>query len=209
MADFLESPRFPDKIAFGAIGGPTWKTAVATTTGGIERRMAPWEYPRCRYVLSQAPRSIAEFQELLNFFNAVRGRAVGFRWRDWLDYSATTSTGRIGRTGYGGGAGKDPDGKYYLYKVYQMGAETVLRRIRKPVAGTIKCYANGVLKSYSVNTATGEVGVFLADDTAGTTLRWEGEFDVPVRFDVDELRAELIAPDLVQWSNIELVEIRT
>lgn len=208
MNEFIESPRFPDKIAYGAVGGPTWKTSVATTTGGIETRSVAWEYPRCRYVLSQVPQSKSDFQQLLAFFNNVRGRGVGFRFKDWLDYSVTTTDGWIGRTGYGGGAGKDPDGKYYLYKAYIIGSNTYVRRIRKPVSGTVQTYVNGSPTGMPINYTTGEVTVAPAYDLTTNELRWAGEFDVPVRFDVDELRAEIIAPDLVQWQNIELVELR-
>ena len=33
---FLESPRFPGKISFGATGGPQWQTDIAMLDSGVE-----------------------------------------------------------------------------------------------------------------------------------------------------------------------------
>lgn len=40
------------------------------------------------------------------------------------------------------------------------------------------------------------------------TLTWAGEFDVPCRFDVDQLRGEILAKDVFGWGQIPIVEVR-
>ena len=43
---------------------------------------------------------------------------------------------------------------------------------------------------------------------ATETLTWAGEFDVPVRFDTDQMRTAILTSWLHSWGNIPVVEIR-
>ena len=81
-------------------------------------------------------------------------------------------------------------------------------------------------RSHLINSVVGPVFV-LATNTAGKTianagsnatgrkfaqstdtLAWSGQFDVPMRFDTDQLVGQIIAPNLYSWSSIPLVEVR-
>ena len=92
MANFtvpsIINKRFPKEINFGFSGGPVFFTQVASTTGGHEQRQQNWEAARHRYSASHEVKTRAELKELLNFFMAVRGMAVGFRFVDWNDWSS-------------------------------------------------------------------------------------------------------------------------
>jgi len=46
---FLESPRFPDNIAFGATVGPTYMTVVTPIYSGRESRTIAWTQARCHF----------------------------------------------------------------------------------------------------------------------------------------------------------------
>jgi uncharacterized protein (TIGR02217 family) len=72
--------------------------------------------------------------------------------------------------------------------VYPSGGVNGLRKIVKPVFGSVKVYDGDSLVTASVDTTTGVVTGVLGD-----SLTWTGEFDTPVRFDTDQLRTEFIA----------------
>jgi uncharacterized protein (TIGR02217 family) len=136
---FLESPRFPEKISYGAVGGPVYKTDVVIVNSGFEQRNAVWSQARASYNVAHAARDRDMMAEIIAFFRSVKGRAIGFRFKDWLDYKATNVEGFLG-TGVGTGLPT-----YQLKKKYEAGVNFELRDIRKPVAGTVRVYLNNAL----------------------------------------------------------------
>ncbi len=153
---FIETPRFPEDISFGATGGPQFLTDVVTVNSGAESRAAVWAQGRAVYDVSHAARTQAQHVVLLNFFRAVQGRTHGFRFKDELDYQATTANGVLG-TGVGTGAPT-----YQLGKSYAAGALAFVRSIRKPVSGTVAIYRNAGLA-----TAGSGAGQYALDTTTG------------------------------------------
>lgn len=137
---FIESPRFPEDISYGAVGGPGYLTDVVTVNSGYEFRTQVWSQARSVYNVSHAARTAAQHTTLLQFFRAARGRTHGFRFKDWLDYTVTTSNGVLG-TGVGTGVPT-----YQLSKKYITGSQTEYRAIYKPVAAspTPALYRNAV-----------------------------------------------------------------
>src|SRR3989304_50940 len=109
MPDFLESPRFPVDISFGAQGGPGYNTAITTVRSGRESRLARWVDSRAKYDVSYGVRTQKQLDALIAFFRTVRGQAIGFRLKDWADYrdisitGGVTSVGILGATGIGTG----------------------------------------------------------------------------------------------------------
>lgn len=87
MAEFVEET-LDLGIDYGALGGPEFSTAIVQTASGREARNINWEEERGRWQLGNRAVSRAEKDTLLQFFRARRGRAVGFRWRDWGDFAA-------------------------------------------------------------------------------------------------------------------------
>lgn len=47
---------FPMCIAFGAVGGPEWKTVIAENQGGFEKTNQIWVFNRHSYDVSTAAR---------------------------------------------------------------------------------------------------------------------------------------------------------
>ena len=135
---FIESPRFPECISYGATGGPAYKTDVVVVNSGYEQRNATWAQARSMYDVSHAARDPSLMKQLIAFFRAAKGRALGFRFKDWLDYEVEATDGRLG-TGPSTGV-RD----YQLTKVYTAGTSTEYRDIRKPVLNSVKVYSNGV-----------------------------------------------------------------
>lgn len=205
---FIESPRFPDAVAHGAVGGPVFSTDVVELDSGYESRNQRWSAPRARWSIGLAPLDETDRDDVIAFIRAVaKGKLNGFRFKDFNDYAATISQGVLTATGIN---------TYQLYKRYTTGGNSVDRAITKPVSGAITIQ-NGLGQTlvsgvdYSLATTTGIVTV-LGSPTPVPTA-WSGQFDVPVRLDSDEPRLRALDGSytgglITQWESIELLELR-
>lgn len=202
---FFESPRFPDGIAHGATGGPGWSTVVVVAASGRESRAGAWAYPRHTWDVSQGIDTQSDFDELLAFFLAAKGRLNGWRFKDWADYATTHTTGKVSGI---------TSTTFQLVKRYTSGAQTTDRRIRKPIASGFELKDSGVTLTlttdYTLDATTGIVTT--ATTRTAANLTWAGEFDVPMRFDTDRLERRLIGSRdpqrgfLHEWGSIPIVE---
>jgi uncharacterized protein (TIGR02217 family) len=170
---FLETPRFPDDLAFWARGGVSYNTNVAASTSGREQRNILWSYGRGQWDLQNTYRTnggVADaysIQTLRNFFRVAKGQAYGFRFRDWTDYldegggilgaPLTTYIPFNAPTGTGSGIPT-----LQLYKQYDMAPLADYRLVQKPLAASI--YRNAIQVAagtgpgeYSLDTTTGLV----------------------------------------------------
>ncbi|MDE5062512.1 TIGR02217 family protein [Wolbachia endosymbiont of Drosophila tsacasi] len=191
--------RFPKNISYGSTGGPEFSTDVVTTHNGCEQRNINWSRARARYNIAYGVRSSEQLTELITFFHARKGKAIGFRFKDWSDFTVINQEIGIG------------DSKkmtFQLIKTYISGKDKHTRMIKKPVYDTIKIYLDDEeTKKYSVNYSTGEI-TFIKPPAKGTTITASFEFDVPVRFDTDYLNASIDNYGSNSWSNIPLVEVK-
>ena len=89
------------------------------------------------------------------------------------------------------------------------GAQTWVRAITKPVAGTVRVALGMVeqMSGWTVDTTTGVV-TFTTAPAGGVIVRAGFEFDVPVRFDSDTLDVTLDFERLGSITSIPLLEIR-
>lgn len=202
---FLETPRFPDDIAYGSKGGPTYKTSVIVQASGYEKRNIAWAQARHQYDVSYGIRNQTQLDALLKFFHSVRGRAHSFRFKDFSDFHTGTPAGH-GPSGtpvtaptkddYSIGTGNGSQTQFQLIKLYVTGALTATRDIRKPINGTVLIALDGVLQTegggndYTIDYSTGIV-TFNSPPAGSVDVTWGGQFDVPCRFDTDELTTVL------------------
>ena len=192
MTTFIESPRFPDDISYNSRGGPAWSTSVVTANSGAERRNQAWSYPRHEFDVAYGANTLARLENMLSFFHVVAGKAIGFRYKDWLDFKSCGRTGTPAATDCAIGTGDGVTAAFQLKKVYTQGAYSRSRKILKPIAATVLIAVAGVTKTvtthYTLDAATGIV-TFTGGNlpTAGQAVTWGGEFDVPCRFDTDRL----------------------
>jgi uncharacterized protein (TIGR02217 family) len=198
---FLETPRFPDRIAYGAQGGPEFSTQVVVTAGGNESRNARWAYPRQRWDVSQGINSQADFENLRAFFMIAQGRRNGWRFKDWTDFRVTATQSAVVQLS---------STTWQLAKRYALGGASVLRPITKPVTGTVVAQVSAAPVAHTVDYTTGVLTIASAPATAAIT--WSGEFDVPMRFDTDALQARVVARNqqkglLHAWESIPVVEL--
>jgi uncharacterized protein (TIGR02217 family) len=143
----------------------------------------------------------AQLDELIAFFRARKGRAHGFRFKDWTDFKAS---------GQLLGTGDDAETMFQLVKHYPSGTVIEVRTITKPVASTVRVYFDGVeqVSGWSVDMTTGRV-TFGTPPTAGVQITADFELDVPVRFDTDHMAVTIESFKLHRWQQIPIVELRT
>lgn len=193
---FIETPRFPDKVSFGATGGPAFNTDVVVVESGQEQRNQVWSQGRASYEVSHAARLPEQYEPLQAYFRAMRGRLHSFRFKDWSDYTATEAQGAFVEI---------TSTTFQMVKVYTAGSQTESRTISKPVLNSVTVVGG---TSPVVDYTTGIVTV-----DSGTPTAWSGEFDVPCRFDTDQMRGEILDKNnargfIIGWNSIPIVEVR-
>lgn len=216
---FLDAPRFPERVSFGAIGGPGYLTEIVIVASGQESRNQARTQALGAWDVSHAARLPAEYNQLKAHFRIMRGRVNSFRFKDWSDYTASIDEGLLLPV-------DDSDTIFQLYKRYTFGAFTEDRYISKPALNfdgnpahdLVALYKNGVRMTYGAGPSQctfderyGRV-VFGTPITEEDELAWAGEFDVPCRYDTDQLKGEIIEKSVAHgfimgWQSIPLVEI--
>ena len=201
--------RFPDNIGRGARGGPERRTQIVERASGDEERNASWANSRRRYDVAYGIRRADDLAAVVAFFEARNGRLHGFRFKDWADYRSGLPSQPPGPTDQALGTGDGATTAFQLVKRYASGAQSWVRTIGKPVAGTVRVALAGVEQAsgWSVDTAIGLV-TFATAPAAGVAITAGFEFDVPVRFDSDALDVTLDIERLGSITSIPLLEIR-
>lgn len=199
--------RLLDAVSYGSEFGQEFRTRIVSLKSGHERRNIEWSMPLGRYsVLYQALRP-EDHGHVRDAHMASMGSAIGFRFKDWVDFQAdledfATGTGELQSV--------------QLTKRYRFGPVTLDRVIHKPVTGTVQVFEwdedpenYPVPIAATVNYLTGHVA-FTA--TEGYAVLWSGEFDIPVRFSDDRLDVDPVAlscgGQYLLATDVELQEIR-
>lgn len=208
FADFHEV-RFPTDISRGARGGPVRKTDVVTLASGREHRNARWAHSRRKFDAGYGVKTLANLAAVIAFFEERRGRLIGFRWRDRLDWHSGLASGSPGPFDQRIGSGDGVLRQFQLVKTYGGPNAPYARPIRKPVAGTVRVAVGPVelaASAFVVDASTGLVTLNIAPAN-GMIVSAGFEFDVPVRFDSDELDVELSAFEAGEIPRIPLIEL--
>jgi uncharacterized protein (TIGR02217 family) len=198
--------RLSDRIERGAVFGPMWSTTLPQARGGAEYPNRNWTYPLHGGDIAMALRTNADFEAVRAMFYNVYGMTDCFRFRDWSDYQLTqTNSSLVFITG----------STWQINRVYSIGSCSFVRPILKIAdspaaviyrnrASVISVATSSVATSTGIATISGHVG--------GDTYTCVGQFDVPVRFGVDIMRAENVqsgaADFLMRWSAVPIIERR-
>jgi uncharacterized protein (TIGR02217 family) len=206
----FDDVRFPTAIARGATGGPERKTDIVTTASGREERNARWANSRRRYNIGFGVKSLTDIQAVVRFFEERRGRLHAFRFKDFTDFKSCTATATPAATDQVIGTGTGSLTTFQLVKTYGAGNRAYVRMVSAPVVGTVLVAVNGVATTqFTVNATTGVV-TFNAGalPAAGAVVTAGYQFDVPVRFDTDQLSINLAHFEAGEIPDITLVEVR-
>lgn len=210
--------RFPTDISYNSRGGPGYNTNVVVMDGGNEERVSRWESAKREYDVRYGIKSPDQMQTLHAFFMQMKGALIGFRYKDWLDYDSC-STGHhyqgaaasITNADQTLGTGDGTITQFQLVKRYNSVNGNVVRNITKPVIGTILIALDGVNQTsgFTVDTTTGLV-TFSTAPALSVVITAGFEFDVPVRFGVDNdksFKAAIVDYGYGNLDPITLVEI--
>jgi uncharacterized protein (TIGR02217 family) len=203
--------RFPASLSFGAVGGPERRTEIVTLANGYEERNSPWSQSRRRFDAGMGLRSLDDVAALIAFFEARAGQLHAFRWKDWSDFKSSLPNSAVTPADQRIGTGDNADVTFDLVKAYVSGAQTHLRRIVKPVFGTVRVAVGGDERQesidWTVNLATGRI-TFAEPPETGAAVTAGFEFDVPVRFDTDRIASSVASFRAGEVPSVPVVEVR-
>ncbi|MCE4223082.1 DUF2460 domain-containing protein [Methylobacterium sp. C25] len=209
-SDFHEV-RFPLDVALRGSGGPSRLTEIVTLASGREHRNSRWADSRRRYDAGLGIRTLDALHAVLGFFEERRGRLYGFRYRDRVDFRSGPPSAAPGPTDQPLSMGDGSTTVFALAKTYGSGPAPYRRAIAKPVSGSVRIAVNGIevpLADFVCDATTGLVTFATSSVPApGAVVTAGYEFDVPVRFDTDELVIDLAAFTAGEIPKVPLVEI--
>jgi uncharacterized protein (TIGR02217 family) len=203
--------QFPNDFALGATGGPIRRTEVITLGSGKEQRNARWAHSRRRYNAGYGIKTFEDLQAVIEFFEERRGRLFGFRFKDPLDYKSSQGKSSVSSLDQLIATGDGTTTSFELTKRYGDEETGYVRRIQKPVVGTVKVAVddNPVPDNdFMVDWVNGKIE-FNSGKAPGLdqAITAGFEFDIPVRFDADEIIINMTHFEAGDIPSIPLVEL--
>lgn len=200
--------RFPLAVGFDAVGGPEFATQVAELASGHEQRNLLWAQARLRYDAGLGVRSEADLEKVVGFFRARRGQAFAFRFRDPMDWSSAEIASDIGPRDQLLGTGDGLVTRFPLVKRYGAPEMEEVRRITRPVAGSVRVSVAGQEVTAGWTLEDGGMVQFEVPPAAQAEVCAGYLFDVPVRFASDRLDVSVSGVRSGEIQSIPLVEVR-
>lgn len=189
--------RFPSDIRYGFTGGPVYQTDISSADPAKQKRRSRFADPVYQFS-ADLQRFENNMPELIAFFRLAKGALNSFRFKDWLDYSATDQ--QIG-------TGDGTKTTFQLIKIYTVDAYSEQRIITKPVLGTVVVKVNGITETgLTIDHTTGIIEFNTAPAPAAS-ITASFEFDVHVRFDQDALPISKNNPTTFDAAAIKLIEV--
>jgi uncharacterized protein (TIGR02217 family) len=190
--------RLPVDVERGARGGPGFKTTIVTSATGSEQRNSEWSRSRATYDIGYGINNRTRLGDVYDFFLARRGRARAFRFKDWIDFEAVAEP--VGTTG-------NPLTRQ-LQITYPDTVNAYVREIIMPVVSTLIVYVNNFVVATPAIYTLGADGVLTFGSDPGVNVKATFEFDVPVRFDTDDLSVTLNTYTEGEITSIPIVEVK-
>lgn len=194
--------KFPDSVSYTSIGGPQFSTKITSLRTGGEIRSPQWETSKSKYVINQVFKTKEQIDEIVAIFYIVKGKAYSFRFKDWMDFSATKQ--KISKVV----TSTETENILQIEKSYEFNNNTISRKITKIVPNSeIVYYQDNILNkdTYIIDNTNGTLTIENSIDIELLCISFE--FDVEVRFDIDNLHISF-SKDMALFNsnNILLVE---
>lgn len=165
---------------------------------------------RHEFDLSFVIRAEEHYRSIKAHHAQVRGRARAWALQNPLDKDCTLADGVAIEDNEGA-----PSGTFAFCKRYGSGADAYLHRIRLPLNdGALQIWRNGSSNVTGAATIAWIGGTFtITGHTSGDVYTWSGNFDLPVRYDIDKLPSLVIDRSnskglLVRCDSIPVVEVK-
>ncbi len=206
--------RLPIGIERLSPGGPGFSTSVITLASGHERRSVLWEITRGKWNIGYGVKKKEDMEAVIARFYAAEGKAHGWRFKDWGDFELgdtldVNTRQLIGLT-------DTVKTTFQVFKRYTSGPIDYDRELNKIVLFTARLWADNLEKTegggadewtLDYNTGLFTVGATIVALDA-KEIEVILEYDVPVRFDIDQLEVSHYTADLVSIPRIPIIEIR-
>lgn len=194
--------RFPEDISYGSSGGPGFSTTVVELSSGHEQRNINWSLARAKYDVSYGVKTREQMEDVQDFFFARRGKAFGFRFKDWMDFTLTKQV--VGLVAADGSIELQTFKRYEPLTSYYYD-----RPLMKLVPDTVELWVDGEAADAAlVSLDNGIISAPSGLYTEGQVVEIACEFDVPVRFDTDDLGITHDDFELMSIPSIPLIELK-
>ena len=217
----FEETRYPDTVDYGSAFGIQFSTRIIEAASGFEDRNANWAQSRHPYDLAYGVTDQAALEILVEWYQAMKGPATGFRLKDYLDFkSCYTSETQAQDDQVLLASAVGGETTTQLIKTYTVGSQSTVRDINKPVGtglgdSTVLIERNGGLLiegtdydlAYTTGLITWDTGVFPSGLTSSDIIKAGFEYDVPVRFKNDTLSI-VISHYLSGTATVPAIEIK-
>lgn len=185
----FHNDRFPTNVSWESRSGPGFRTNVIKVESGLEQRVGRWEFPLWRFNMAYGIKSYTDLAAVARHYLARRGALNTFPVQDPLDFHSNptdpTWEAAAGVRDQNIGTGDGVTTTFQLRKTYTSGPTSLIRKITKPLATTVKIWVDGVLKTegvdYTVDLITGVVTMVVAP-AAGKLVDASFQFDVVGRY---------------------------
>lgn len=193
---------FPSRLKFNVSGGPEMRVDVTRLSSGHERRNKRWSAPLRRYLISVGQRPLDEIQVLTAFFEARSGPLYGFRFRDPFEHSTATLNQNVSANDVEIGIGDGVATEMNL--ILGNG-----RQVTHPIEESLRVAIDGVEIStgFSFDHSSKKLS-FDQAPASGETISAGFQFDVPVRFENEQLVATRTVNNAGEIADITLLELR-
>ena len=203
--------RFPMDLALGATGGPERRTEIVTLGSGQEQRNSRWSESRRRFNAGYGIKSVSDLQTVIDFFEERRGRLFGFRFRDQLDWKSCKANAEVSAEDQFLGEADGIQRKFQLVKRYGSQEYGYTKKIAKPIEGSVVVSIDGSSvdpADYVLDHSNGML-TFNGNSipVSGAEIFAGFEFEIPVRFDADEISVNLSHFEAGDIPSIPLVEL--
>jgi uncharacterized protein (TIGR02217 family) len=201
----VDQVRLPVDVEEGARGGPRFKTTVLEAVSGHEQRQLLWDECRGEWDIGYGIRSPEDLMAVIKIFRAARGKGFAFLFKDWVDYQLEDELI---------GTGDGSEDTFQIIKTYSTFDDTptlvrsYVRNITQPRESTLVVEVNNT-PLLSSDWALSAGGILVLDTPPGNThtVKVTGEFDVPVRFDIDYLPVTAQHEFVGSIRDIRIVEV--
>lgn len=186
------------EIEVGARAFPIFATEIINLDGGGEVRNRRWRYPKHRFEFDLEPteRDNARYQEFRALFYAAGGAHESWLFTHWADNEAQDQQ-VLAITG--------STTQFQLAKNYTIAGITQVRKITRPVDGSVQVYVAGSPVAPAIDYDTGLITFGGAPAEVPTA---DFQFEIPVRFMDDECEFIGLTDVLEKPVSIQIMEVR-
>lgn len=188
---------FPESISIKSSYIIEYNTIINKSKNGGELRISNYDYPLLSYNVINDLKTKKELEEIINFFKLVKGRAYGFKFKDWLDYKAINQNIAIAN-------GEQTE--FQLIKTYNINNKIQIRKITKPENVSVFVNQQNITQNININYSSGII-TFNTPPEKDTIITATFDFYVPVRFDNDKIEIIMKNDKVGEIKDLKIVEL--